>query len=40
MSLALEGSNVLEKKEEGTCEKERERSEERKDGSRGEGSAW
>lgn len=40
MRSALEESNILGKKEEGTCEKERERSEERKDRSRGEGSAW
>ena len=33
-------SRLLEKKEEVTCEKGRERSEERKDGSRGEGSTW
>lgn len=39
MSSPLEGSNILEKKEGGTCEKERERSKERKAGSRGEGSA-
>ena len=36
MCLSLEGSNILEKKEEGKCEKEREREVRRREGGRAE----